>query len=78
MPQHFERTIEAYRALDDETIGRIAQAHGKTPAQVMLRWHLQEGRSVITKSTNAQGIAQNIDVFDFALAEERSSPTSTP
>jgi len=52
--------------LQDETIGRIAQAHCKTPAPVMLRWHLQQGRSVIPKSTNAQRIAQNIDVFDFA------------
>jgi 2,5-diketo-D-gluconate reductase A len=56
--------------LEDETIGRIAEAHGKTPAQVMLRWHLQQGRSVIPKSTNAQRIAQNIDVFDFALADD--------
>ncbi|MCY1674961.1 aldo/keto reductase [Pseudarthrobacter sp. SL88] len=56
--------------LEDETIGRIAAEHGKTPAQVMLRWHLQQGRSVIPKSTNAQRIAQNIDVFDFALVDD--------
>lgn len=55
--------------LDDTTIGRIAEAHAKTPAQVMLRWHLQQGRSVIPKSTNAQRIAQNIDVFDFTLGD---------
>ncbi|WP_018763311.1 aldo/keto reductase [Arthrobacter sp. 135MFCol5.1] len=55
--------------LDDTTIGRIAEAHAKTPAQVMLRWHLQQGRSVIPKSTNAQRIAQNIDVFDFTLSD---------
>jgi len=54
--------------LEDPTIGRIAKAHGKTPAQVMLRWHLQQGRSVIPKSTNPERIAQNIDVFDFTLA----------
>ncbi len=54
--------------LHDGTIGRIADAHGKTPAQVMLRWHLQQGRSAIPKSTNAQRIAQNIDVYDFALS----------
>jgi diketogulonate reductase-like aldo/keto reductase len=60
--------------LDDETIGRIAEAHDKTPAQVMLRWHLQQGRSVIPKSTNAQRIAQNIDVVDFTLtADELAS-----
>jgi diketogulonate reductase-like aldo/keto reductase len=56
--------------LDDEVIGRIASEHGKTPAQVMLRWHLQQGRSVIPKSTNAERIAQNIAVFDFALDDE--------
>lgn len=56
--------------LEDETIGQIAQAHGKTPAQVMLRWHLQQGRSVIPKSTNPQRIAQNIDAFDFELGTD--------
>lgn len=56
--------------LEDETIGEIAHAHGKTPAQVMLRWHLQQGRSVIPKSTNADRIAQNIDVFDVELGPD--------
>lgn len=56
--------------LDDETIAQIAQAHGKTPAQIMLRWHVQQGRSAIPKSTNPQRIAQNIGVFDFALSFE--------
>ena len=56
--------------LDDETIARIARAHSRTPAQIMLRWHLQQGRSVIPKSTNAARIAQNIDVFDFALGAD--------
>ncbi|OII26491.1 aldo/keto reductase [Frigoribacterium sp. MCBA15_019] len=55
--------------LDDDTIGRIAVAHDKSPAQVMLRWHLQQGRSVIPKSTNPDRIRQNIDVFDFDLTE---------
>jgi diketogulonate reductase-like aldo/keto reductase len=55
--------------MEDETIGRIAAVHGKTPVQVMLRWHLQQGRSVIPKSINPQRIAQNIDVFDFALSD---------
>ena len=56
--------------LDDDTIARIAAAHGKSPAQVMLRWHLQQGRSVIPKSTNPERIAQNIDVFDFTLTDD--------
>ena len=56
--------------LDDGTIGRIAAAHSKSPAQVMLRWHLQEGRSAIPKSTKAHRIAENFDVFDFELSDE--------
>jgi diketogulonate reductase-like aldo/keto reductase len=56
--------------LDDPVIGAIAQAHGKSPAQAMLRWGLQEGRSVIPKSTKLTRIAENIDVFDFELSAE--------
>ena len=56
--------------LDDPTIGDIASAHGKTPAQVMLRWGLQHGRSVIPKSTKPSRIAENIDVLDFELSDE--------
>ena len=60
--------------LDDPIIGAIAKTHGKSPAQVMLRWGLQHGRSVIPKSTKPSRIAENIDVFDFELsAEEMTS-----
>jgi diketogulonate reductase-like aldo/keto reductase len=57
--------------LHDPEIGKVAQAHGKTPAQVMLRWHLQQGRSAIPKSTRPQRIAENIDIFDFQLTDEQ-------
>src|SRR5207247_11176793 len=56
--------------LDDPVIGAIARAHGKSPAQVTLRWGLQEGRSVIPKSTKPTRIAENIDVFDFELSAD--------
>ena len=55
------------RTLDDPMIVRIAKAHSKSPAQVMLRWHLQQGRSAIPKSTKPQRIAENFSVFDFEL-----------
>ncbi|GAA2156833.1 diketogulonate reductase-like aldo/keto reductase [Humibacillus xanthopallidus] len=55
--------------LQDPVIGGIAATHGRSPAQVMLRWHLQRGRSVIPKSTKAHRIAENFDVFDFDLSD---------
>jgi diketogulonate reductase-like aldo/keto reductase len=66
----FYRDSQHTSTLDDPVIGEIATAYGKTPAQVMLRWHLQQGRSVIPKSTNPARIAENIDVFDFDLAAD--------
>jgi diketogulonate reductase-like aldo/keto reductase len=57
-------------ALEDPVIARIADAHGKSPAQVMLRWGLQHGRSVIPKSTKPARIAENLDVFDFELGAD--------
>ena len=57
--------------LEDPVITGIAEAHGKSPAQVMLRWGLQHGRSVIPKSTKPARIAENIDVFDFELSAEQ-------
>lgn len=56
--------------LKDPTIQAIAKAHGKTPAQVIIRWHLQEGFSVIPGSTNHAHIKENISVFDFKLTDE--------
>ena len=66
----FYRDGQHSSTLQDRVIGRIATGHDKTPAQVMLRWHLQRGRSVIPKSTKPQRIAENIDVFDFDLSTE--------
>ena len=55
--------------LEDPIIAGIAEAHGRTSAQVMLRWHLQEGRSAIPKSTKPARIAENFAVFDFELTD---------
>ncbi|WP_370616962.1 aldo/keto reductase [Mumia qirimensis] len=56
--------------LEDPMINEIAQAHDKSPAQVMLRWHVQQGRQVIPKSVTPSRIRENIDVFDFALTDD--------
>lgn len=56
--------------LTDPTVVEIAEAHGRTPAQVMLRWHLQQGRSAIPKSTKPARIAENYAVFDVELSAD--------
>ena len=68
--------ITSYRGggkstFDDPTLQQIAREHGKSPAQVMLRWHLQQGRSAIPKSTRAARITENFDVFGFELTEQQ-------
>lgn len=55
---------------NDETISGIAQAHGKTSAQVILRWHLQAGNIAIPGSSNEAHIQENYEIFDFELSED--------
>lgn len=57
------------RVLDDPTIVEIADAHGKTPGQVVIRWHLQIGNVVFPKSVTPERIEENFDVFDFHLTD---------
>lgn len=54
----------------DPTIQKIAKVHGKSPAQIMIRWHIQEGFSVIPGATRHDYIKENISVFDFYLTDE--------
>ena len=67
----FYRDSGHVSTLKDPVIGEIAAAQGRTPAQVMLRWHLQQGRQVIPKSTKPARIAENLDVFDFELTGDQ-------
>jgi diketogulonate reductase-like aldo/keto reductase len=65
------------QVLDDPVIGRIADAHGKTPGQVVIRWHLQLGNVVIPKSVTPERIVENIDVFDFVLTDAEMASIET-
>ena len=71
----FERIMTESRAmsngalLKDPVIRQIAEAHGKTPAQVILRWHMQEGFSAIPGASNPDYIEENIAIFDFELTD---------
>ncbi|HTZ45050.1 MAG TPA: aldo/keto reductase [Jatrophihabitans sp.] len=55
--------------LDDPTIGSVATAHGKTPAQAVLRWHLQLGNIVFPKSVTPARMRENFEIFDFELTD---------
>ncbi len=55
--------------MKDAVIMEIADRHKKTPAQIMLRWHIQRGVVVIPKSSNEERMKQNLEVFDFELGE---------
>ncbi len=57
------------KVLDDTVIVEIAEAHDKTPGQVVIRWHLQLGNVVIPKSVTSERIDENFDVFDFELSD---------
>jgi 2,5-diketo-D-gluconate reductase A len=56
--------------LDNPVIVRIAHKHGRTPAQVIIRWHVQSGLNVIPKTANPARLGENLSVFDFALDED--------
>ena len=58
------------KVLGDDVISRIADAHSKTPAQVVLRWHIQRGDIVFPKSVHRDRMKSNFDIFDFSLSSD--------
>jgi 2,5-diketo-D-gluconate reductase A len=58
------------RIMNDPEITSIAERIGKTPAQVVLRWHIQHGRIIFPKSVNPARVKENFDIFDFELSAE--------
>lgn len=65
------------RSFQAAPVQAAAQRTGKSPAQVILRWHVQLGASVIPRSTRTAGLAENIDIFDFALTPEEMAAMAT-
>ena len=63
--------------IDDPKLAEIAERHGKTAAQVIIRWHLDCGLIVIPKSVRAERLRENIDVFDFSLSDEDLAAIAT-
>lgn len=66
---HPRDPAEVTHLLDHPALKALAEKLGRTPAQIVLRWHVQNGVSAIPKSVNPDRIAANIDIFDFALSE---------
>jgi 2,5-diketo-D-gluconate reductase A len=63
--------------LTHPTITAVAEGCGKTPAQVLIRWHIQLGNIVIPKSVNPERIASNFEVFDFELNDKEMASISS-
>jgi D-xylose reductase len=67
---------EGDSALEQPVVEQIAARHGKSPAQVLLRWGVQRGTAVIPKSTRVERLRENLDIFDFELAANEMAAIS--
>jgi len=70
LDRHPVEGLPVRNPLEHPLILQLAARHGKTPAQVVLRWHMQHGLSAVPKSVHAARIRENIDIFDFQLGAE--------
>jgi 2,5-diketo-D-gluconate reductase A len=91
LPQHELREVHAQLGIATEAwsplgqgsllsnpaVTAVAETHGKTPAQALIRWHIQLGNIVIPKSVNPERIVSNFDVFDFELSEQDMASISS-
>ena len=59
--------------LNEPVLTKLGQKYGKSNAQIILRWHIQEGNIVFPKTTNQEHMKENIDIFDFSLTDEEMS-----
>lgn len=65
------------KLLNEPVLLELAQKYGKTPAQIILRWHIEEGNSVFPKTTNPAHMKENFDIFDFSLSAEDMAKIAT-
>jgi diketogulonate reductase-like aldo/keto reductase len=75
--ESYSPLMRAGEVLEHSTIVSLAQQHNKTPAQVVLRWHVQNGLIVIPKSVNAERIRENFAIFDFELSADEMRQIET-
>jgi diketogulonate reductase-like aldo/keto reductase len=60
----------AFNLLQDPTLTAIARRHNKTPGQIVLRWHIQSGRTALPKTSKAARMVENRDIYTFALSDD--------
>jgi 2,5-diketo-D-gluconate reductase A len=65
------------KILEEDMLAELAQSHGKSVAQIVLRWHIQRGIAVIPKSNSMERITENMNVFDFELSEQEIASISS-
>jgi 2,5-diketo-D-gluconate reductase A len=65
------------KILEEDMLAELAQSHGKSVAQIVLRWHIQRGVAVIPKSNSKERITENMNVFDFELSQQEIASISS-